>query len=57
MKKKHAIIAICTFVVLTVSYLFYALSIEQKPKATWPSTDSTQVNNVNIETDSITSLP
>ncbi len=53
MKKKHAMIAVCTFVVLTVVYLAIVLFVGKKPTSTVSVEEMEQVNNDSILTDSI----
>ena len=53
MKKKHAIIAVCTFIVLTCIYLATVFFVEKRSKSTAPNEEVEQVNNDSIVTDSI----
>ena len=53
MKKKHANIAVCTFVVLTLIYLTAVFFAGKRSKNSVPNEEVEQVNNDSIVTDSI----
>ena len=53
MNKKHAIIALCTFVLLSGVYLAFVFMAEPEDKVSEPMGDETQVNNDSIVTDSL----
>ena len=53
MNKKHALIALCTFVVITGVYLAFVFTAEPKANVSEPMDDETQVNNDSIVTDSL----
>lgn len=53
MKKKHAIIAVCTFIVLTCIYLSTVFFAGKRSKSSIPNEEVEQVNNDSIVTDSI----